>query len=63
MNAATLAMSVALVAVFVNQSIRTDESRVSDRDEEASRNGTCTFFTAMAAIFFVLFGVMSCSTR
>ena len=57
-NSATLAMSVALIAVFVNQSIRTDESRVSDKDEEASRNGTCTFFTGMAIAFFVLFGVL-----
>jgi hypothetical protein len=58
-NSATLAMSVALIAVFVNQSIRTDESRVSDEDEEASRNGTCTFFTATAIIFFALFGVLT----
>ena len=58
-NSATLAMSLALVAVFVNQSIRTDESRLSDKDEEASRNGTCTFFTSMAIAFFVLFGVLT----
>lgn len=55
LNAATLAMSVALIAVFVNQSIRTNESRVSDEYEEASRNGMCTFFNILAVVFFVLF--------
>jgi hypothetical protein len=52
-------MSLALVAVFVNQSIRTEESRLSDKDEEASRNGVCVFFTIMAIVYFVLFGVIT----
>lgn len=58
-NSATLSMSLALVAVFVNQSIRTEESRLSDKDEEASRNGVCVFFTIMAIVYFVLFGVIT----
>ena len=58
MNSATLAMSVGLVAIFVNQSIRADEGGVADEIEEDSRNGACTFFSALAIIFFALFAVI-----
>lgn len=58
MNAATLAMSVGLVAMFVNQSIRSDEGALADAAENDVRNGSCTFFTTLGVIFFVLFGVI-----
>lgn len=58
MNAATLAMSVGLVSLFVNQSIRADDGALDDKTEEDSRNGTCAFFTAIGITFFVLFAVI-----
>ena len=58
MNAATLAMSVGLVAVFVNQSIRADLGALADEVETDARNATCTFFTGIGIIFFILFGLI-----
>jgi hypothetical protein len=58
MNSATLAMSVGLVALFVNQSIRADTGALADEAEQGARNGTCTFFTSAGIFFFVLFGVI-----
>jgi len=58
MSAATLAMSVGLVALFVNQSIRADSGTLGDQVETDTRNGTCTFFTGIGIIFFILFGLI-----
>jgi hypothetical protein len=57
-SAATLAMSAGLMSVFVNQSLRTQEDILPDKEDSDRRNGTCTFFMTMAIYFFVFFGLV-----
>lgn len=57
-NAATLAMSVGLLAIFVNQSLKGQPLALPDRTESDSRLGAATLFLVLAILFFVLFGVL-----
>lgn len=58
LNAATLAMSVGIIAVFVNQSIRSDKPELPDAAEVDLRNAVCTLFIGFGIVFFVLFGLV-----
>lgn len=58
MNAATLAMLIGIVALFVNQSIRTEDTALADAEERDSRNGACVVFAVCGIVFFVLFAIV-----
>ena len=57
-SAATLSMSVGLLSVFINQSIRTSKPIIDDPTEDDTRNGTCALFMGAGIISFVLFGLI-----
>ncbi len=57
-RAPTLAMSIGLVSVFVNQSLRAYLPQLADETEIESIAGASTVFLIMAMVFFVLFGVL-----
>jgi hypothetical protein len=58
-NAATLAISAGLLSVFVNQSVRGQETPLPDSTETDARNGVCVYFMTVGMIFFVLFGLVT----
>jgi uncharacterized protein with PQ loop repeat len=57
-RAPTLAMSVGLVSVFVNQSLRTYLPQLADDTEAESIAGASALFLIMAIASFVLYGVL-----
>lgn len=57
-NAATLSIVAGIISVFVNQSLRGQETPLPDDAETDSRNGTCAYFLTLAIIFFVFFGIV-----
>jgi hypothetical protein len=57
-NAATLAISAGLLSVFVNQSLRGQETPLPDDAEKDARNGACVYFMTIGICFFALFGLV-----
>jgi len=57
-SSSSLAMSVALLSIFVNQSLRSYSATTPDALEDDSVNGASAFFLAVAMVFFTLFGII-----
>lgn len=57
-RAPTLAMSIGLVSVFINQSLRAYLPPLADEAEVESIAGASAAFMIMAIIFFVLYGIL-----
>jgi uncharacterized membrane protein len=57
-RASTLSMSVGLVAVFVNQSLKMSIRQVEDEVEAESIGAASTAFLIIAIAFFVLYGLL-----
>lgn len=58
-RASTLAISMGLISLFVNQSLRTFVPQLADETELESIAGACAAFTFLSITFFVLFGVLA----
>jgi hypothetical protein len=58
-RATTLAMSMGLLSVYVNQSLRTFLPQLADEAELESIAGASAAFNLLSIIFFVLFGVLA----
>jgi hypothetical protein len=58
-RATTLAMSMGLLSVYVNQSLRTFLPQLADDAEMESIAGAAAAFTLLSIAFFVLFGVLA----
>jgi hypothetical protein len=58
-RAQTLAMSMGLTSVFVNQSLRTFLPQLADETEVESIVGASMIFSWLSTAFFVLFGVLA----
>lgn len=57
-SAITLSVSIGLLSVFVNQSIRRQNSPLPDSTETDAQNSACVIFMAFGIIFFVLFALV-----
>ena len=57
-RAPTLAMSIGLISVFINQSLRSYLPQLADETEIESIAGASALFLIMAIVFFVLFGIL-----
>ena len=57
-NVATLAMSIGLLCVFVNQSLLTTKRPLSDPEEIEDIHGTATLFLIFAIFGFVFFAIL-----
>ena len=57
-NCATLAMSIGLLCMFVNQCLLTKKIPLSDPEENENIHGTATLFLIFSIGGFVLFAIM-----
>lgn len=57
-SASTLSMSAGLMAIFVNQHLKTYNAPLTDAEEEDSVVATAMWFLGLAIVFFALFGLL-----
>lgn len=57
-NSSTLAISIGLLCVFVNQSLLTHQRALNDAEEQETIAGTATLFISFAITSFAFFGII-----